>query len=1051
MAPESVRIGGRLVHPTRVLVKPRGEDLLGDDPLLKQAHYQIVHRYQTGWLLLDRIDSGPGDTDAGRELESRAGELEASGRFSCVQYDGLVTTQIEPEDAAFVDGRLWGLRNRGQDSGVPGADVGAVSAWDLTTGSTNVIVAVIDTGISLTHEDLRGQLWVNEDEIPNNGIDDDNNGYIDDRHGMNALWPTNVASAGDPTDDHRHGTHCAGTIGAAANNGYEHVGVAWEVRLMGCKFIYPSGFGYESDGAEAIEYAVANGAQILSCSWGGLGFSQLVYDALAAAGEAGVLAIVAAGNSRADLDQVDFWPASFDLPNVITVAAIDRLDELAGFSNYGVNKCDVAAPGVDILSCDAFDDGGYLLASGTSMACPHVAGVAALVRAYYPDITLDEWRQRIVATATPTPALARRTSSGGRVNAFNALATEEDNRLEVTVGLGKGSGMQTTAGQALIIPAGESNTVTITVHDLRAVTNASVRARFGAGPWMELGNEGIWPDQRAADHTYVLAFHAPMETNAVELAWEAAASGKFGTNGVVLLLPVHRPPNDDFDNRQLLVGAKAHVTGTVTAATREPGERQHNFLPIGNSVWYAWSAPADGYITINSSSESVFPVMEVYTGLTVSSLRRVDRGFENWHRFIPGSHVPVRAGVLYAIVIEDRLGEAGTFELDLVFYPGNTPMLPPEFTVHPASRIVEEGTEVFFDSSVISPIGSQYQWYFNGAPLPFRTSSTLQFFSASNSLAGGYFVVVSNAFGMATSAVATLTVVPATPNPGYVFDDFEPDLDGRQWSRVRGGIRATDYGGSVSGVNSLWFEPIADGVVTRPMNAMPGGIIRFWLRVGSGTSPNWTAGDARSAVGLSYSGTGITPRVVTSFPISQYRNWRLVEVAIPPEAQVPDIRFSWYMGEDDFHVGHWAIDDVEIVTYTNSRPPVITHEMQDVTVAQGTQWKIHFGVEGSGPWSFRWYRNGAFVNQLFPESRFYGGGYSTAESGAYFVIASNTLGAVTSRVAQVTVRPEPSVAEALDLTNLVVTLNSNALGLMTHRGVIDETHDGVDALEIALY
>jgi subtilisin family serine protease len=1020
------------------------------DALLEQASYHIVHRYKTGWLLLDRLDSAAGG-DPSRELESRVREFEASDRFAHVQFDGVVTTQLEPEDAAFSDGRLWGLRNFGQDSGVPGADINVGPAWGLTTGSTNVIVAVIDTGISLTHEDLRAQLWVNEDEIPNNNVDDDNNGYIDDRHGMSALWPTNVTSAGDPTDDHRHGTHCAGTIGAAANNGYEHVGVAWDVRLMGCKFIYPTGAGFESDGVEAIEYAVANGANILSCSWGGLGFSQLLYDAFAAAGEAGVLAVVAAGNNRADLDQVEFSPAGFDLPNIITVAAIDRLDELAVFSNYGVNKCDVAAPGVDILSCDAFDDRGYLLASGTSMACPHVAGIAALVRAYRPKITMDEWRQRIVATATPTAALARRVGSGGRVNAFKALTADEDNALEVTVSVANGSALQGGSTEAFMIPAGASNAITMTVHDLRAVTNASARVRFGMGPWIGLRNDGMWPDQRAADHTYALAFSVPVETNAVELAWEVIAPGKFATNGVLLLRPVHRPPNDDFDNRQLLVGTKIHLTGTVTAATREPGERQHNFLPIGGSVWYAWSSPVDGYISIKLSSQVVSPVLEVYTGLTVSSLRRAERRFEDWHRFIPGSHVPVRAGIFYAIAIEDRLGEAGTFDLELAFHPGETPMLPPEFTVHPASRTVEAGTEVFFDSFVISPIGSQYQWYFNGTALPFRTSSTLQFFSASNSLAGDYFVIVSNAFGMATSSVAKLTVVPATPNPSYAFDDFEPDLDGRQWSRVRGGIRATDYGGSVSGVNSLWFEPTANGAVTRAINAVPGVLIRFWLRTGSGTSPNWTAGDPRGAVGLSYSGTGITPRLFASFPISEYRHWRLVEVAIPPEAQVPDVRFSWYMGEDDFRVGHWALDDLEIVTYTNARPPLVARDIQDVTVVQGTQWNLHFDVEGSGPWAFRWHRNGTFVNQLFPESRFYGGGYSPAETGAYFVIASNALGAVTSRVAQVTVRPEPTVAEALDLTNLVVTLNSNAIYVMAHRGVIDETHDGIDALEIPLY
>ena len=165
-------------------------------------------------------------------------------------------------------------------------------AWDVTTGSTDVLVAVIDTGIRYTHQELRNQMWVNPDEIADNGIDDDGDGYVDNVHGIDV-----INNDGDPMDDHGHGTHCAGTIGASANDGYAHVGVAWNVRLMGCKFLSAQGSGYTSGAVECIDFAVAKGAKVLSNSWGGGGFSQSLYDAIKRAQDAGVLFIAGANRN----------------------------------------------------------------------------------------------------------------------------------------------------------------------------------------------------------------------------------------------------------------------------------------------------------------------------------------------------------------------------------------------------------------------------------------------------------------------------------------------------------------------------------------------------------------------------------------------------------------------------------------------------------------------------------------------------------------------------------------------------------------------------------
>ncbi len=191
-------------------------------------------------------------------LKERMGTLRASGRYTFVEPDYVVRTQAVPTDAAFTDGTLWGLRNTGQASGVAGADVDAVRAWDLSTGSAGVIVGVIDSGIRYTHRELASRMWRNPGESgagrETNGIDDDADGYVDNVFGINAILRN-----GDPMDDNDHGTHCAGTIGAAAADGHPHVGVAWDVRLMGLKFLAANGSGSTSDAIRCIDFAVGKG------------------------------------------------------------------------------------------------------------------------------------------------------------------------------------------------------------------------------------------------------------------------------------------------------------------------------------------------------------------------------------------------------------------------------------------------------------------------------------------------------------------------------------------------------------------------------------------------------------------------------------------------------------------------------------------------------------------------------------------------------------------------------------------------------------------------
>jgi len=287
-------------------------------------------------------------------------------------------------------------------------------AWDITTGSSSVVVGIIDTGIDYLHPDLVSNIWVNTGEIAGNGIDDDNNGYIDDVHGYNFH-----NNDGNPMDDNGHGTHCAGTIGGMGNNGFGVVGVNWNVKMMGLKFLSASGSGYLSNAIKAINYATMMGADLTSNSWGGGGFSQSMYDAIYAANNAGILFVAAAGNSGLNADAQPMYPAAYNIPNVISVAATDSSDKLAYFSNYGATSVDLAAPGVGIIS--TYKDGQYASLSGTSMAAPHVSGAAALILSAHPDYTYLQLKDALLNNVDPVSSLSGKVATGGRLNVYKAI------------------------------------------------------------------------------------------------------------------------------------------------------------------------------------------------------------------------------------------------------------------------------------------------------------------------------------------------------------------------------------------------------------------------------------------------------------------------------------------------------------------------------------------------------------------------------------------------------------------------------------------------------
>lgn len=294
-------------------------------------------------------------------------------------------------------------------------------AWDFSISDNSLVVAVLDSGIDLNHPDLRNRLWKNEGEIPDNGIDDDNNGYIDDVHG----WNFN-ANNNNVMDDTGHGSHCSGVIGAEANNNIGISGIAWNVRIMPLK-VMSKGGGSLSDAIAALDYAASFRVRLSSNSYGCFGCkSELMRRAIISIGDRnpfGHLFIAAAGNEHNDNDFNPSYPCNYNVDgsgsDVICVAATGPRDDFAPYSNWGVLTVHVAAPGSEILSTVA--GGQYEKKSGTSMATPHVTGVAALIMQYYQYAGSESVKKIIMHTSVKLPILKDKVIAG-RVNAFEALS-----------------------------------------------------------------------------------------------------------------------------------------------------------------------------------------------------------------------------------------------------------------------------------------------------------------------------------------------------------------------------------------------------------------------------------------------------------------------------------------------------------------------------------------------------------------------------------------------------------------------------------------------------
>ncbi len=684
----------------RLLAKPRLN--IGAADLLKQEQ---LH----GAALQREIDAGGKvrvlDFATSSNVKDLAKTLRESGLYEYVEPDYIRRPHVVPNDPRFAD--QWNLQNTGQSGGTAGADISAVTAWDTRKSTLPVIVAVIDSGLRTTHEDLVGTLWTNPKETAGNGVDDDGNGYVDDVHGINVLVAKGSANDADISDNQGHGTAVTSVIAATGNNGKGMSGVAWQTQIMACKFNDAAGGSTVSNEVVCLNYAVANGAKVVNISYGSSSYSQSEYAAIKAARDAGVIVVVSAGNDGASNDTVIEYPASYELENVLAVANTDRTDNLSSSSTYG-GLVDLAAPGTDILVCGKDSDNSYEVATGTSFSAPHVAASLALLAAQFPQDTYRQLINRLLRSVDPLASLSGKVTTGGRLNLRKALTSTSNHPFNddfATASVIAGS--STTVRAASIGATAEASEPNhgatggaslwwkwtapvsgLTVVDTTGSSFDTIAAVYtgGSAPTVSTLTQVANNDNYNGAQTSRLTFTAASGTT-----YYIAVDGKNAATGMVVLSVGLAPANDNFASAATLTTNTGKVTGTTLNASKETGEPTlsgDGSTGAGKTVWYKWTAPSSGDFSFSAFTSSFSPILGVYTGSAVSSLTNIQTDTDV-------VTFTATANKVYYIAVDGADSNSGAFTL--TYNPGEA--IPLGDMVTPSAALATDGGLVIVDAS----------------------------------------------------------------------------------------------------------------------------------------------------------------------------------------------------------------------------------------------------------------------------------------------------------------------------------------------------------------
>ena len=580
----------------------------------------------------------------------------------------VVQAFATPNDPRYPE--LWGLNNTGQTGGTPGADIRAQQAWDLAKGSTDVVVAVIDTGVNFRHPDLAANMFRNDADCNSNGIDDDGNGFVDDCFGVDVVGGVHGLNA---EDFNGHGSHVSGTIGASGNNSVGVVGVNWTTRILGCRFLDALGQGTTADAIDCLDYVAImkdRGVNIVASnnSWGGGGYSQALRDAIDSHRQRGMLFVAAAGNDGGSNDTLLTYPCSFDVPNIICVAATNASDALSSFSNFGKNTVHLGAPGEDILSTviGDVDVSGYAVASGTSMATPHVTGAVALINSLFPGIDWRAAKNRILASGDTVPSLAQ-TVTGKRLNLLGALTCSNSTLLARTQPAGSVvnsyTGKPITLSALNINCAGPNGNVTVTVSptgETVTLLDDGLGSDIGPGDGVYTAT---WTPATGGVYTLTFPNQDVVTVNLdpdVQIGFPVKATGGEGLPWSVALVA-----DLDGDSRLDIVATSSfyfpenHLNAWNSSGTPLAG------WPVSTP---GTPFPAAGELSASHPGKEVFAINPTWTGSVVlTAYDGTGASLPGWPRSEPGNNV---------LLVPPMLADIDGDGVDEIFFAdGNTGQL----------------------------------------------------------------------------------------------------------------------------------------------------------------------------------------------------------------------------------------------------------------------------------------------------------------------------------------------------------------------------------------